>query len=86
MLLLLLLGGREPESRRARAPCAQLLNALCEAMCTTALVYGALMIYARRDQLYGPEKAMFRSIGVRAAGALGVPSRCSMQPPAGRAS
>lgn len=36
-------------------------NFLCEFMCTTALVYGALMMSARQDQLYGPERSLFRS-------------------------
>lgn len=38
-----------------------LFNFLCEFMCGTALVYGALMIYARREQLYGPERTLFRA-------------------------
>lgn len=38
-----------------------LFNFLCEFMCTTALIYGALMIYARRDLLYGPERLLYRS-------------------------
>lgn len=38
-----------------------LFNFLCEFMCTTALIYGALMIYARRDLLYGPERMMYRA-------------------------
>ena len=51
---------------RARVPPPppfQLHNFLCEMLCTTALVYGALMIYERRDQLYGPERTLFRSMG-----------------------
>lgn len=40
---------------------APALNFLAEFMCTTALIYGALMVYARRDLLYGPEYLLFRS-------------------------
>ncbi len=38
-----------------------LFNFICEFLCTTALIYGALMIYARRDLLYGPERSLYRS-------------------------
>jgi glycerol uptake facilitator-like aquaporin len=37
-------------------------NFLCEFMSTTALIYGALMIYARRDLLDLPERSLFRSL------------------------
>jgi glycerol uptake facilitator-like aquaporin len=40
-----------------------LFNFITEFLCTTALVFGALMIYARREQLYGPERTLFRAIG-----------------------
>ena len=40
-------------------------NFLCEFMCTTALIYGALMIYERREQLYGPERSLFPAEGER---------------------
>ena len=38
-----------------------IFNFLTEFMCTTTLIYGALMIYARRDQLYGPERLAYRA-------------------------
>lgn len=36
-------------------------NFLCEFMSTTMLIYGALMIYARGGQLYGPESLLYKS-------------------------
>ncbi len=38
----------------------QVFNFLCEVMCTTALIFGALMMYARRDLLPTNEKALFQ--------------------------
>lgn len=35
-------------------------NFLCEVMCTTALIFGALMMYARRDLLPPNERALFQ--------------------------
>ena len=38
-----------------------IFNFLCEFMGTTMLIYGALMIYARRDQLYPAEYLVYRA-------------------------
>ncbi|KAI3431548.1 hypothetical protein D9Q98_004597 [Chlorella vulgaris] len=40
---------------------APVFNFLTEVMCTTALVFGALMMYARRDLLNPEHKALFQS-------------------------
>jgi len=37
-------------------------NFLCEFMCTTALVYGALMILSREELLYGTERSLFNAL------------------------
>ena len=42
-------------------PVLQVFNFLCEVMCTTALVFGAMMMYARRDKLTAENRVLFQS-------------------------
>jgi glycerol uptake facilitator-like aquaporin len=49
-------------------------NFLTEVMCTAALVFGALMMYARRELLDPSGRALFRSVeGEARGGAAGLP-------------
>ena len=38
----------------------QIFNWICELMSTATLVFGALMMYSRREQLYEPDLSLFR--------------------------
>lgn len=60
-------GPQSPSLSFSRCTNLQVFNFICEFMCTTALIFGAVMMFERNYMIYEPSRGQFDATGVSAS-------------------